>query len=198
MFLISFSNIPGNYFLIPQPIVFLYERGLHIYIICFIYLISFLCELFIILNLPAGVLLIPWLWFFALYCRNSNVQYQGPFKVRPWISERRQSFPILSQTQNWHNWSNNSSYTTLSHARQKVSKSRTAMQCIYGDVGELWALSWQITLGTLQCTKAITWRKVKRKRASGVITRGYHCRFGTGWIFARSRLSLRLTLKIVR
>ena len=127
--------------------------------------------------------------FFALYCRNSNVQYQGPFKVRPWISERRQSFPILSQTQNWHNWSNNSSYTTLSHARQKVSKSRTAMQCIYGDVGELWALSWQITLGTLQCTKAITWRKVKRKRASGVITRGYHCRFGTGWIFARSILA---------
>ena len=49
--------------------------------------------------------------FFALYCRNSNVQYQGPFKVRPWISERWQSFPILSQKRNWHNWSNNSSYT---------------------------------------------------------------------------------------
>ena len=40
--------------------------------------------------------------FFALYCRNSNVQYQGPFKVRPWISGKRQSFPILRQTQNWY------------------------------------------------------------------------------------------------
>ena len=68
MFLIYFSNIPVNYFLIHQPIVFLYERGLLIYIIYFIRLILFLCScanFFIILNLPAGVLLIPWLWFFC-------------------------------------------------------------------------------------------------------------------------------------
>ena len=76
--LILFSNIPGNYFLIHQPIIFLYERGLLIYIIYLIGLISVLCScanFFIILNLPAGVLLIPWLWFFALYYHNSYVQY---------------------------------------------------------------------------------------------------------------------------
>ena len=49
---------------IHQPIVFLYERGLLIYIIYFIRLILFI-YFFIILNLPAGVLLVPWLWFFC-------------------------------------------------------------------------------------------------------------------------------------
>ena len=91
MFLISFSNIPVNYFLIHQPIVFLYERGLLIYIIYLIRLISFLCScvnFFIIPNLPAGALLVPWLWFFLHFIvaipmfnikdhLKSGLEYQG-------------------------------------------------------------------------------------------------------------------------
>ena len=122
MFLISFSNIPVNYFLIHQPIVFLYERGLLIYIIYLIRLISFLCSYVNFLSSLTCQLVRCWSHdfdFFALYCRNSNVQYQGPFKVRPWISGKRQSFPILRQTQNWHLIEAilpHAQSTTLSHA----------------------------------------------------------------------------------
>ena len=194
MFLIYFSNIPVNYFLIHQPIVFLYERGLLIYIIYPILLISFLCScmnFFIILNLPAGVLLIPWLWFFALYCRNSNVQYQGPFKVRPWISGKRQSFPILRQTQNWHLIE-----AILPHAQHNPNSCMIkSVQIENCNAMHIWWCGWIVSPILANYPRDPTVHKdyyvtqSQKKTASGVITRGYHCRFGAGWIFARSILA---------
>ena len=184
-----------NYFYNPPTTnhISLWVRPSYTYSMFYISYIflMFLCEFFIILNLPAGVLLIPWLWFFALYCRNSNVQYQGPFKVRPWISERRQSFPILSQKRNWHNWSNNSSYT-LYNPISCMIKSVQIENC---NAMHKWWCGWIVSPilanypGDPTVHKDYYVTQSQKKTASGVITRGYHCRFGAGWIFARSILA---------